>query len=410
MNERPVRLVLRDDLRRSRLTVFFRLFLAIPHLFWFWIWASAVSATVFVQWLVTVVRARPITALNTFHVHFVRYGAQLTAYVALAANPFPGFLGEPGYPVEVEIDPAERQSRLSAGFRLLLAIPALWMLALVNSVAIGGAFAVFLVGAGVVFTAAFLGWFAALVRGTMPRGLRNIAAYGIRYTAEVWAYLLLVVERYPSSDPTLPGEAGALPFRPIRLVVTDDRRRSRLTTFFRGFLVVPHIVWLVLWGVVVVLAVLVNWFVLLARGRGVSALDRFVAAYLRYQLHVAAFLWLIANPFPGFAGRQGYPVDLEIDRPDRQARLVTAFRLFLAIPSWIISGALQWLVLAAGIGGWFAALVTGRMPEGLRNAGAHGLRYVAQANGYAYLLTDRYPFAGPPTEAQPPQLLLDEAP
>ena len=38
VNEHPVRLVISDDMRRNRLTVFFRLILAIPHYFWLFIW------------------------------------------------------------------------------------------------------------------------------------------------------------------------------------------------------------------------------------------------------------------------------------------------------------------------------------------------------------------------------------
>jgi hypothetical protein len=36
---------------------------------------------------------------------------------------------------------------------------------------------------------------------------------------------------------------------PIRLIVTDDLRRSRLTVFFRLLLAIPHFVWLLLWGI-----------------------------------------------------------------------------------------------------------------------------------------------------------------
>jgi hypothetical protein len=106
---------------------------------------------------------------------------------------------------------------------------------------------------------------------------------------------------------------------------------------------------------------------------------------------------MVANPFPGFTGRPGYPIDVHIGPPDRQSRWVTFFRLFLALPAFILNGALNALLVAAGIGGWFAALAIGRMPEGLRNAGAHALRYNAQVNAYATLVTDRYPFSGPPT-------------
>ena len=311
MNDRPVRLVIEDDQRRSRLTVFFRLFLSIPHFVWLGLWTFAVFFTAIAQWFVTVVRARPAQPLQTFHVAYIRYATHVGAYLALAANPFPGFLGEPGYPVDVELDAAERQSRLTAGFRFLLAIPALFFLLLVNgggsAGSVGGSFAV---SGGVVLTAAFLGWFACLVRGAMPHGLRNVAAYGLRYTAETYAYLLLVTQSYPTTDPTLPASAGPTPEHPIVLEVSDDRGRSRLTTFFRLFLTVPHIVWLILWGLVVIFAAIGQWFFALAAGRPAGPLHRFLAAYVRYQTHVGAFLFMVANPFPGFTGRPGYPVDV----------------------------------------------------------------------------------------------------
>lgn len=394
MNERPVRLIVSDDGRRSRLTVFFRLLLAVPHIFWINIWAIGVFFSALAQWFVIVVRGRPAKPLNDFHVAFIRYATHLGAYVALTANPFPGFLGEPGYPIDVELDAAERHRRLSAGFRLILAIPALIMLALLNG---NGAAGSYLVMGGIVFVAAFLAWFACLVLGTMPLGLRNLGAYGLRYTAEVYAYVLLVTRTYPTTDPTLPAAAGPNPEHAVNLVVDDDRRRSRLTTFFRYFLTVPHMVWLLLWGVLVFLAVVAQWFVTLVAGRPAPSLHRFVVAYLRYQTHVNAFLYLVANPFPGFTGRPGYPIDVVVAPPERQSRWVTLFRLFLAFPALILYSAFGLLLYAVAFAGWFASLAIGRMPEGLRNAGAHALRYHAQVIAYGMLLTDRYPFSGPPT-------------
>ena len=40
---------------------------------------------------------------------------------------------------------------------------------------------------------------------------------------------------------------------------------------------------------------------------------------------------------------------------------------------------------------WFVALVTGRVPEGLRNFAALALRIETQTYAYVLLLTDRYP-------------------
>ena len=44
---------------------------------------------------------------------------------------------------------------------------------------------------------------------------------------------------------------------------------------------------------------------------------------------------------------------------------------------------------------WWYALVTGRMPDGMRDLAAACLRYSAQTYGYLMLLTDRYPYGAP---------------
>ena len=118
----------------------------------------------------------------------------------------------------------------------------------------------------------------------------------------------------------------------VRLAITDDLRRSRLTVFFRLLLAIPHIVWVILWTIAVVPAALVTWFATLVAGRPPEALHGFLSAYTRYSTHLSAYLFLAANPYPGFTGEPGYPVDLELPGPAPQARWKTAFRLVLALP------------------------------------------------------------------------------
>ena len=122
-----------------------------------------------------------------------------------------------------------------------------------------------------------------------------------------------------------------------------------------------------------ILAAIVNWLVALVRGRSAEPLHRFLAAYVRYSAHVTAFATLIANPFPGFVGAPGYPVDITIGPPARQNRWVTFFRLFLVIPALLVSSALSGVLVLAAFFGWFASLVTGRMPTGFSNIGAMSL-------------------------------------
>ncbi len=179
---------------------------------------------------------------------------------------------------------------------------------------------------------------------------------------------------------------------PIRLAVSDDLQRSRLTVFFRLLLAIPHFVWLYVWSVAAQLALLLGWFAALFTGRLPDGLHRFLAAYLRYLTHVTAYAALLADPFPGFVGAAGsYPVDAEIADPEPQSRLVTFFRLLLAIPAGIVAGVLGAVMRVIAFFAWFVCLAIGRMPEGMRNLGSYCLRYEVQTYGYVYLLTSRYP-------------------
>ena len=178
---------------------------------------------------------------------------------------------------------------------------------------------------------------------------------------------------------------------PIRLVVTDDLQRNRLTVFFRLILAIPHLIWLTVWGIVAALAVIANWFATLVKGQSPEGLHNFLATYLRYQTQVYAYVLLLADPFPGFGGKPGYPIDIEIDPPGPQNRWTVGFRLILAIPAYIVSGILGYLNRALAVFSWFIALAMGSVPEGLRNFAAFALRYEQQTAAYSLLLTGRYP-------------------
>ena len=178
---------------------------------------------------------------------------------------------------------------------------------------------------------------------------------------------------------------------PIRIVVNDDLQRNRVTVFFRLILAIPLLLWAILWAVIALLAWLVNWFATLFMGRSPDGLHNFLATFLRYQTHVYAYVLLIADPFPGFGGQPGYPIDLEVDPPQRQNRWTVAFRLILAIPAFIVSGILGYLNRVLALFSWFLSVFLGRLPEGLRNFAAFAVRYEQQTAAYALLLTDRYP-------------------
>ncbi|HWG09379.1 MAG TPA: DUF4389 domain-containing protein [Solirubrobacteraceae bacterium] len=413
-SEHAVRLLITDDLQRDRLTVFFRLILSIPHFIWFSIWGIATLVLGVVNWFATLIGGQPPAGLHRLIAAYVKYATHFHAYLHLAANPYPRFDGRPGYPIDLEIAPPAPQNRWTVGFRGVLMLPALLIAAALNgnpNSGAGGRRRSFSYTGGLLASVAFLGWFAILARRAMPRGLRDGAAYALCYGAQFWSYALLLTDRYPDSDPL--AAVPDLPVRsdPIRLELDDDLRRSRLTVFFRLLLTLPHLIWLGLWAILALLGVILNWFATLFAGRSPEWLHRFLAAYLRYANHVYSFLYLVANPFPGFVGKAGsYPFEIAVAPRERQNRWKTGFRIVLAIPALILAGAYAALVFVVAVLGWFSSLARGRMPMGLRNAGALALRYQAQAHGYLLLLSEAYPYSGPVRAGAAPRSGLPGAP
>jgi ABC-type multidrug transport system fused ATPase/permease subunit len=197
---------------------------------------------------------------------------------------------------------------------------------------------------------------------------------------------------------TMSSSVATADVHPIGLIVTDDLQRNRLTVFFRLLLAIPHFIVVLLWGIVAELAVLVAWFAALFTGRVPDGLHNFIASWLRYSTRVTAYVFLLADPFPPFGGRGSYPIDVRIDPAAPQSRLTVFFRLLLAIPALLLTYVFRAVNQIVALLGWFYALATGRMNEGMRNISAWLLRYETQTWGYVFLLTGRYPsLAGAPT-------------
>jgi len=185
---------------------------------------------------------------------------------------------------------------------------------------------------------------------------------------------------------------------PVSMVVADDLRRNRLTVFFRLLLALPHLLVLVLWGIVVQVAVVVAWFAALFTRRVPGGLHDFMASFLRYATRVSSYVLLLADPFPPFGSGGSYPVDAHVEPAEQQTRVTVFCRLFLAIPALVLTYVFRTVNNAIAFLAWFYCLATGRMHEGLRNTSAWLLRYEVQTYAYLLLLTGRYPsLAGAPT-------------
>ena len=170
--------------RRDRLTVFFRLILAIPLAIWLYVYAIVAYLAVVIAWFAIVITGSYPRGLYNFVAGFTRFLARFTAYTVLLCDSYPSFGGsdDPAYPVRMHFEPLEHYSRLKTFFRIILAIPILILRYVMNLMLEIGAIAA---------------WFVIVITGKMPRGLFDLMVLANSYMARSDSYIALLTETYP---------------------------------------------------------------------------------------------------------------------------------------------------------------------------------------------------------------------
>lgn len=192
--------------------------------------------------------------------------------------------------------------------------------------------------------------------------------------------------------------------------------RNRLTTFFRIFLALPHLLlvggpvaslsivgWTAqdglryewgaggVFGALAAITALISWFAILFTGRHPEGLREIAAMYLRWRLRAVAYVALLRDEYPPF-GDLPYPTSLALSpAPTERDRLSVALRVLLAIPHLIALWALGIVWFITTIIAWFAILFTGRFPPGLHQFGCGVLRWNLRVEAYLLLVHDTYP-------------------
>jgi len=197
----------------------------------------------------------------------------------------------------------------------------------------------------------------------MPQACADAGAYSVGYGAQTISYCCSS-RTGTRTRPTDPAVGAPPPPHPVHLVgEAHDLRASRVTTSSGCRSHPASGVWY-LWGIVVEIVVILNWFVTLIGGKHTRH-PRFVASYLRYRF-TRAFLTSRRTRSRLHRGTGAI-------RSTRVPGLspepwVTAFRIILAIPALLVVYA---LLLASSFGGDSHVVCVPRhrmAPWGLRNS------------------------------------------
>lgn len=181
---------------------------------------------------------------------------------------------------------------------------------------------------------------------------------------------------------------------PVTFEMDFVEQRSRLTTFFRWLLAIPHVFFLFAYAIAWCVVAVIAWFALLFTGRWPESLYQFSCNFLRYGARLGAYMYVCVDPYPPFNGAEddSYPLRVHFEPPlARYSRLKVLFRPLYAIGAYVIRYALGIILSFVSLLSWIVIVVTGRQPAALQEALRFSLSYTVRADALLLLITETYP-------------------
>jgi len=174
----------------TRWKPFVQWLLVLPHLVVLGVLGIGSVAVAFVSWVMILFTGSMPAHLAAFQQLYLRYANRTVAYAAFLHEGYPPFAfdlagADPGDDPGVRTDIAsvlEGRNRATVAFRILLAIPHTFLLAILEWVA---------------FAVAVVAAFVVAATGSWPASLRQVVEGFIRWNARVAGYLLLLTDDYP---------------------------------------------------------------------------------------------------------------------------------------------------------------------------------------------------------------------
>ncbi len=184
---------------QSRVTVAFRIILAIPQLIVLYFLFIALFFVIVIGWVGALFMGRLPLWAHGFVSGVVRWATRVGAYLFLLTDRYPPFsLDDAAYPARPIMPPAGgRLNRWSVFFRLILAVPASVFMQIVTY--------------GLTAPLLVVMWFVVLIRGTMPRPLYDAYAALLRYDVRFHSWFGMLTSEYAwgmLGDPAMPAPAA----------------------------------------------------------------------------------------------------------------------------------------------------------------------------------------------------------
>ncbi len=196
----------------------------------------------------------------------------------------------------------------------------------------------------------------------------------------------------PASPPAVPPPEPA-PRYPMSFDVRYPDRMSRLSTFFRAFLLVPVAFILGLLQYFIWFGLAFGWMAVFWRRKYPTWLFRGLSGSLDYTARAWSYGALLTDQFPSLS-REASPVSLDFDDPPSvylSRWRVLFWKSVLLLPHYIVLQILGLAVFVVTVLAWFGILFTGNYPRGMFQFSVGVTRWYYRTVAYLASFNDRFP-------------------
>jgi hypothetical protein len=200
----------------------------------------------------------------------------------------------------------------------------------------------------------------------------------------------------PLGDPS--GVEGDIMTYPATFELESPETVDRWRPLVAWLLAIPHLIVVYALEILGSVVTLISWFAILFTGKLPTGLAGIQVMILRYMGRTATYAGFLYGDYPPFdfstdsADPGGSPVTVSVvPELEGRNRLTVGLRLIWIIPIYLfmiviaIAAAVVWFIA------FFAVIILGRWPQGMRDFVVKAMRLGVQFNAYAWLLTDEYP-------------------
>ena len=212
------------------------------------------------------------------------------------------------YPVSYEADYVKERNRLTTFFRLIVAIP--WLF-----IGIFYALAAFVV--------IIVAWFALIILGRYPQGMYDFVGGFLRFSMRVNAFISLQTDAWP------PFGFSEEPNYPVRVrIAPPAARQSRLKALFRLILAIPLFFMLSIFSYLIQYVAIAAWATIVFRGYQPAGIHNALAFSNGWIARASSYIYLMRDEYPPV----GDEVPVEVVPPAQLPRPAGATAAVAAAP------------------------------------------------------------------------------